>query len=139
MRAPRDNERGDTLIEILLAIVLIGLMMGAVFGSITLSSTGSNKQKKLATADGILRDYAEAAKTAVRDPINGCGKANPTTFTVTAPSAPPGFTVTPPSISQSCPPTTNANPTLDVQIVQLFVRMLNISAPKELDVALRTP
>ena len=64
MRTHRDDERGDTLIEILLAIVLIGLMMGVLYASITMGATGSNTQKNLATADGILRNYAESAKNA---------------------------------------------------------------------------
>ena len=136
MHAPRGNERGDTLIEILIAIVLIGLMMGVLFASITMSSTGSNNQKNLTTADGLLRNYAEAAKTAVRTQC-----ASGSTFTVTAPSV-PGFIVSStPNLStpQSCPPTTNANPLLDVPIVQLFVTVPSISTPKELDIALRSP
>jgi type II secretory pathway pseudopilin PulG len=120
-----------TMIEILIAIVLIGLTMGVLFASITMSSTGSNNQKNLAIADGLLRNYAEAAKTAVR---TSC--TVPGTFTVTAPAAPAGFTVTPLSISQGCPSVTTAP---GVTVLQLFVKVPNISAQKELDVAVRTP
>jgi prepilin-type N-terminal cleavage/methylation domain-containing protein len=134
----RDDERGDTLIEILLAIVLIGVMMGVLFASLTMSSTGSNNQKNLATADGLLRNYAEAAKTAVRDRIKGCGEANPTTFTVTAPSA-PGFRLSStPNLStaQTCPSVTTAP---GILLVQLSVNVPNVSTAKTLQIALRSP
>lgn len=139
MSGHRDNERGDTLVEILLAIVLIGLMMGVLFASITMAATGSNNHKNLATADALLRNYAEAAKTAVRDPNSGCGKAIPTTFSVPLPTAPAGFSVSSnPNLSnpQNCPSKTTGTGVLPVQ---LFVNVPNISAPKELDVGLRTP
>jgi prepilin-type N-terminal cleavage/methylation domain-containing protein len=102
----RDDERGDTLIEILIAIVLIGLMMGVLFASITMGSTGSNNQKNLATADGILRNYAESAKTAVR---TAC--ATLPTFTVAAPTLPDvswRVSSTPNLTGQTCPSVTTA-------------------------------
>jgi type II secretory pathway pseudopilin PulG len=139
MRTRRDDERGDTLIEILLAIVLIGLMMGVLFASITMGATGSNNHKNLTKADGILRNYAEATKNAVRDKTTGCGKASPTTFTVATPAAPAGFNVSSnPDLStpQACPSTTTGT---GVLIVHLLVNVPNISSPKELDVGVRTP
>jgi|1185.fasta_scaffold200646_2 prepilin-type N-terminal cleavage/methylation domain-containing protein len=133
MRALKCNERGDTLIEILIAIVLIGLMMGALYASITLGASGSNTHKHLATADGLLRNYAEATKKAAKSCTSGG------TFTVTAPTAPAGFGITStPNLSQpqNCPSTTTGT---GVLVVQLFVNVPNLSAPKELDVGVRTP
>ena len=127
---------GDTLIEILIAIVLIGLMMGVLFASITMGATGSNNQKNLTTADGILRNYAEAAKSAVRTSCAGSG----TTFTVAKPTVPTGWaspSSTPNlSAAQNCPSKTTGT---GVLVVQLFVTVPNVSAPKELDVGVRTP
>ena len=134
MRTPRRDERGDTLIEILIAVVLMGLTMGVLFASISMGATGSNNHKNLTTADGILRNYAEATKTAAKScpPTGGM-------FTVTAPTVPPGFTVSStPDLStpQSCPSTTTGT---GVLVVQLFVNVPNISSPKELDVGVRRP
>ena len=133
MSGHRDTERGDTLIEILLAIVLIGLMMGVLFASITMGATGSNNHKNLSTADGILRNYAGATKTAAKTCVSGG------TFTVPAPTVPGGFSVSStPNLStaQTCPSTTTGT---GVLMVQLLVTVPNISAPKELDVGVRTP
>jgi prepilin-type N-terminal cleavage/methylation domain-containing protein len=138
MRTYRDNERGDTLIEILIAIVLIGLMMGALYGSITLGATGSNNQKNLATADGLLRNYAESAKTTVKA---ACASGN--NFTVTAPTAPwdapsgPSSVSSTPNLStQNCPSKTSAP---GVLLVQLSVTVPHVSQPKTLQIALRSP
>jgi len=139
MTRHRNDERGDSLIEILLAIVLIGLMMGVLFASITMGATGANNHKNLTIADGLLRNYAEATKTAVRDSVNGCGKASPTTFSVVAPTSPSGFVVTStPDLStpQTCP--TVGTPATDVLVYRLSVTVPN-NSPKTLQVAVRRP
>ena len=138
MRTHRDDERGDTLIEILLAIVLIGLMMGALYASITMGATGSASQKNLATADSLLRNYAETAKTTVK-----AACASGSTFSVTAPAAPwdpnggPSTVSSTPSLSgQNCPSKT-ALP--GVVLVQLSVSVPHVAQPRTLQIALRSP
>src|SRR4051794_11468339 len=140
MRAHTPNERGDTLIEILIAIALIGLMMGALYASITLGASGSNKHKHLATADRVLRNFAEAAKTAARSSCTSSGARFTVGYTVPADVATQGFSVSskvsgaPVNLSQpyDCPDATS-DP--GITVLQLFVGIPQISAPKELDVA----
>jgi type II secretory pathway pseudopilin PulG len=111
MATRRHNESGDTLIEIVMAIVLIGLVVGAYFASFSTGAASSSKHQDLATADATMRDYAEAIKAAVRDDANGCGKPSPTTFTASY-TPPVGFTVASvPSVTgQTCPPVNSVQP-----------------------------
>ena len=69
----RNNETGDTLLEILLALVVIGLVVGAFMATFSTQGTASTAQRSLVTADGILRSYAEATKTAVRKQCTTAG------------------------------------------------------------------
>ena len=127
------SERGDTLVEILAALVIIGLIVSAYFAAYATASTGSKGQRDLVTADGVLRDYAEAIKSAVRDQVNGCGKSNPTTFTASY-TPPAGFTVSSsPSVTgQTCPAVTAVN--LEHLTVQLPTAQARV-----LDIEVRTP
>jgi prepilin-type N-terminal cleavage/methylation domain-containing protein len=134
---PLPDERGDTLIEVIISLIIIGVVGGAFFAAIATSSTASKSHRDLVSADAVLRDYAEATKSAVRDATNGCGKSNPTTFTVVFPppeyTMPPGFTVssTPSLVNQACPSVTS------VQSEHLTVTWGGHS--KSLDIVVRTP
>ena len=129
----KKNERGDTLVEILIALVIMGLVVSAYFAAYVTGSTGSTGQRNLVTADGALRSYAEAVKAAVRDPLNGCGKANPTTFTVSY-TPPAGFAASssPSLAGQACPSVTA------VQLEHLTVQLPN-GRTRSLDIEVRTP
>src|SRR6476619_4323882 len=95
------NEAGDTLIEIVVALVLVGLVVSAFFATYSTSSTGSTSHRDLVTADAALRNYAEAIKTAVR---TSC-KDDPTYTPGYVPPA--GFVMSPdPAAPQPCPPVT---------------------------------
>ena len=48
------------------AVVIIGLVVGAFFATYTTQGSGSTAHRTLVTADGVLRGYAEATKSAVR-------------------------------------------------------------------------
>ncbi|MET1003368.1 MAG: hypothetical protein ABWZ15_16285, partial [Acidimicrobiia bacterium] len=65
------DETGDTLLEIILAIVIIGLEVGAIFATYATQGSGSTAHRTLVTADGVLRGYAEATKSAVRAQCTG--------------------------------------------------------------------
>jgi len=128
----RDSENGESLVEILIAMVIIGLVVSAYFASYATASISSKAQRDLVTADAVLRNYAEAVKSAVRDPINGCGKASPTTFTVVY-APPTGFTVssTLSLTGQSCPGVTT------VRSEHLMVGWSGHT--RSLDIEVRTP
>ena len=100
----RRDERGDTLIEIIIALVIIGGVVSAFFAAYGTSATASSAHRDLVTADSVLRGYAEATKDAVRT----CLKADTDppeyndSYTV-AYEPPEGFSVSPPPGSRSCP------------------------------------
>jgi prepilin-type N-terminal cleavage/methylation domain-containing protein len=128
---PRYNDRGDTLIEILMAVVLIGVIFSAFVIALETNSTASTTHRNLVTADALLRDYAEATKAAVRD---DCNVPSPTTYTPPTMSA-AGFSFS--SVSnpagQNCPaPTT-------VQRVDLTITELPSGPSRTLSIDVRTP
>lgn len=125
------DERGETLVEICIALVIIGAVIGAFFAAMTTSATASKSHRDLVTADAVLRDYAEATKTAVR---SACG-SGAATYTVSY-TAPANFSVNP-LVGQACPPTTGAPAAMAPQ-VDLTVTLPN-GLPKTLSINVRTP
>jgi prepilin-type N-terminal cleavage/methylation domain-containing protein len=129
----RIDERGDTLLEVLIALVIIGLVVGAFFASFTTASAASTQQRNLVTADGILRNYAEAVKTAVRDSCNNFATYTPA---YTSPDA--TFVLSPdPTTPQTCPPVSGPL-AQQVPTVHLSVTLPS-GTTKSLDIAVRTP
>jgi prepilin-type N-terminal cleavage/methylation domain-containing protein len=59
-------ERGESLIEIIIAIVIMGIVFGAFFSAVITTSSASTALKNLVVADALLRDSAELTKSAVR-------------------------------------------------------------------------
>jgi hypothetical protein len=100
LKARRFDESGETLLEIVLALVVIALVVGAFFATYATQGSGSTAHRTLVTADGVLRAYAEATKSAVREQ---CAASGATQFSVTSYSPPTGYAVN--SLdNQSCPP-----------------------------------
>lgn len=58
------DERGVSLVEVLVAVTLMGLTFTAIVGGLTTSVVGSGIQRQQATADTILRSYGDAVKAA---------------------------------------------------------------------------
>jgi type II secretory pathway pseudopilin PulG len=56
------GENGDTLIEVLLAIVIIAIAVTAVLGGLVTSITSSAEQRSLAANDTLTKSFAETAK-----------------------------------------------------------------------------
>jgi hypothetical protein len=94
------DERGETLLEIVIALVVMGLVVGAFFATYATQGSGSTAHRELVTADAVLRGYAESTKSAVREQ---CEDAAATQFTVSFTSQDPAFTVNP-LVNQPCPP-----------------------------------
>jgi hypothetical protein len=129
MRARRYDESGETLLEIVLALVVLALVVGAFFAAFTTGSTSSAAHRDLATADTVLREYAELTKRAVRATCDGTN----TTFSVTY-VPPPDFTVTPAPApaTQTCPASVTA-----VNPVTVDVTLPNGSTHKQMTIMVR--
>jgi type II secretory pathway pseudopilin PulG len=61
MRLPRD-ERGETLVELLITIIVIGIGLVAVVGMLGSTIVASDAHQSMADAEVIVRDYADAVK-----------------------------------------------------------------------------
>jgi type II secretory pathway pseudopilin PulG len=121
------SESGASLIEIIFAIVIIGLVVSAVVAAISTSENGSAAHRELVTGDTVLRNYAEAVKQAVRA---GCTPSGGTWSTSTF-SQTSGYPATTPS-SHTCPGVTTT------AVVTLNVGLPN-GTTKTMDIAVRTP
>ena len=119
------TESGTSLVEIIFAIVILGIIVGALTAALSTSENGTAVHRQLVTADATLRDYAESVKTAVRTSCTGSGG----TWTAIAP--PTGFPVNA-LAAQACPAVTTTS------IVNLDATMPN-GTVKHLKIAVRTP
>ena len=81
-------DRGETLVEILLTVIIVGLTVTALVSSLATVSSAGNSQRNSVRADVVLRNYAEATKLATQSCVAG-GTYN----VVNVPAPPAGFTV----------------------------------------------
>ena len=123
----RRAEAGDSLIEIIIAIVVIGLVVSAIVAAISTAENGTVAHRQLATGDTVMRNYAEAVKQAVRSTCTSSGG----TWSTSTFSPPTGYTAST-SSSQSCPGVTTT------AVVTLNVGLPN-GTTKTMDIAVRTP
>jgi hypothetical protein len=87
----RRNQRGETLLELLMAVSILGTGVVALVGGIGTSIVMSDVHRKEATSDTVVRSYAESIESAVALPgdlsaYTDC--ARPDTY-----ARPPGFVV----------------------------------------------
>jgi hypothetical protein len=130
MSARRYDESGETLLELVLALIVIALVVGSFFATYATQSSGSTAHRTLVTADGVLRSYAEATKLAAREQ---CG-SGATHFSV-AYTPPSGYEVN--SLgNQPCPLPATTTPWAPIE---LRVKKLPDSMPRSLTLVVRTP
>ena len=121
----RRTQAGDSLIEIIIAIVVIGLVVSAVVAAISTAENGSAAHRELVTADHVLRNYAETVKSAVRTSCTSAGGTWSASYTEA------GYTI-PAFSNQACPTVTTTAP------VTLQVTLPN-GTIKSMSIAVRTP
>lgn len=125
----RRSQAGDSLIEIIFAIVIIGAITSALLAAIVTNENGTGSHRNLVTADHVLRNYAENVKQTVRASCTAAGVAWTPTYT-----PPTGYTVNSiPAGTRTCPALTSVQP------VDLSVTLPNGTITKSLSIAVRTP
>lgn len=62
MRAPAED-RGETLVEILVAVTIMGIASAAFLGGLMMNVQGSDIHAKQAKAQAAVRNYAEAVQS----------------------------------------------------------------------------
>ena len=100
------REEGDTLIELLIAIVIIALTVSALLGALITAITSTSEHRSLATIDSLLNTFAQSAEFEIQQQPDlfqnctpnpyGVGSGSPYRI-VSAPtpaSGPPGTAVT---------------------------------------------
>ncbi len=90
------TDRGDTLIEVLIAVVIISLAAVALLGTLTTSLAASGEHRSLSVDDNLLKSLAESAKQSVElDPSSPQFSVCATSYTVpfTIPASDSGYTI----------------------------------------------
>jgi prepilin-type N-terminal cleavage/methylation domain-containing protein len=138
------EERGETLIELLIALSIIGIAMVGIVGSMSTGIIVSATHRKQAVAGAAVMNYAEAVKQEALASLPSvgykeCAASSAYGSSYTAPS---GYTKSPPSVAfwtgsvfqASCP----ATPT-GVQRVTLQVASNDGRAKESVVVVVRNP
>lgn len=92
-RSTAAGERGDTLIEVLIALAVVAVAATALIGGVLTSITASSAHRSLAVNDADLKSYAEAAQNQIQRQASPLFADCATSYTVTPPSMPAGYTV----------------------------------------------
>ena len=87
MRPRLRGEAGETLLELLITVMIMGTAIVSVLAGIAVAVNSSDESKKNVGVEVVLRDYAEAV---VGGTYNGCAVP---TYSYTAP---PGYAITAP-------------------------------------------
>jgi Tfp pilus assembly protein PilV len=95
----RQREAGSSLIEVLIAVLILGITVSALVGGVISSILTSRIHRDDATGDTVIRSYAEQIEAAV---VTQCA----TSSTYTIGYTPPSFFTAAEAPSTSCPPTT---------------------------------
>jgi Tfp pilus assembly protein PilV len=142
-----DGERGETLIEILVAVIILGTAVIAVIGSLIVAINMSDLHRKQATAGTVLRDSAEALDSTVESGgYTTCPLVSSYSTALATVAVPTGYSRTVDAVQvwdASNMTFTNvvASPCNDigVQLVRLRVSANGSPVSETLDVVLRRP
>jgi prepilin-type N-terminal cleavage/methylation domain-containing protein len=74
VQARNRDERGDTLVEMLITIVLVGIVAAAILGSLMIAMRSSTTHRYLSTDDTLARSALEAIKNQVETPQGSSNK-----------------------------------------------------------------
>lgn len=91
MTSAQRPDDGFSLIEVLVAVALLGIAVAAILGGMMTSLLATDVHRKQATGETVLRSYAEATKSHAQANYAPCA----TTYTP-AYTAPAGFSATTP-------------------------------------------
>lgn len=83
---PRD--RGDTLVEILVSVAILGIAVVAILGAIAMTATASGLHRDTASVQNLLHNWAESVSDG---PYTACASAATVQSAVPSPALPTGF------------------------------------------------
>jgi prepilin-type N-terminal cleavage/methylation domain-containing protein len=88
LKTRTQSEAGMTLVEVLVALAILGIAVITIVGGLGTASNASDRHRKQATADTVVKGYAEAIKQ--KDEVGayvGCTTATPTPLSSYAPTS----------------------------------------------------
>ncbi len=119
------SERGDTLVEIMVAVLIMGIAVVAVLAGVAVSIRMSDVHRKQSQAGAFIRDFAEAVENAVQASPTAyvnCAAAGAYDSYYTSPSA--SFVVaTPTPVKYWTGSTFGTTCTTDTGVQQLSLRI----------------
>jgi Tfp pilus assembly protein PilV len=128
----RDDESGDTLVEVLIALVVIGIAGIALIAGFATSISSSAEHRSLATLDTLLKSYAETAVYQIQQQPNPLYANCPSSYTLspsfTVPSGDSGYTALPITSIQYWDSATSSFTTNVANCVAGAPEMLTVSA-----------
>jgi prepilin-type N-terminal cleavage/methylation domain-containing protein len=86
------GDKGFSLAEVLVTIVIVGITFTAILGGLMTSIRVSDLQRTEATADAVARSAAEWVKDSVRNPYVNCGGIG--AYSLAALPTPSGYSAT---------------------------------------------
>jgi type II secretory pathway pseudopilin PulG len=86
LAAVRSSEAGITLVEILVSVAILGIAITGLVSAMGTASLASGYHRKQATADTVIKSYAEALKTHIQGP-GYLDSAGTSTYSVPASAA----------------------------------------------------
>lgn len=91
------TDRGESLVEIVIAVVIIGIAVSALLMSLGATGTSAQFQRASVETDTVMRNYAEATKAAARECSGSTDSYSPGF------SPPSGFTISATPAGGACP------------------------------------
>lgn len=91
------RQSGMTMIELLVTIVVMGIAFSVIVGGLGISIVGSDTNRRQATAETVLRNFADKVKSGSTAYVPDCNAAKPAYESAFTP--PSGFTATVVSVS----------------------------------------
>ncbi|MET0524090.1 MAG: type II secretion system protein [Nocardioides sp.] len=91
-RAQRRDDRGETLVELVVAVGILGVAAVAILAGLMMSVQGSTIHRNVASGGAYVRSFAEAIQTDVdKNGYRSCGTAMSDYAGVAVPDLPPGY------------------------------------------------
>jgi type II secretory pathway pseudopilin PulG len=139
----RSEDRGETLIELVVALAILGIAMVAIVGALGASITMSDIHRKQSTAGAEVRNYAELVQNYVAGTgYTACAAPASYAAATVGYTAPSGYAASPTTVkywtgsawSASCPGTD-----IGLQQLTLSVSSTDTRAVEQVVVVLRKP
>jgi type II secretory pathway pseudopilin PulG len=137
-----DRERGETLLELLIALTIMAVAVVAVIGGLVASIAVSDIHRKQSTAGAAVRDYAELVEKHVAGSgYTGCAAPSAYSPGAVGFSAPSGYVATAVTVRYWSGTAWAASPCADVGLQELTVQVASADtrATERLVVVLRKP